>query len=172
MAAYSRWALIRGWSLLSFHYFNLKCNSHQLYEVITSIDLYGLQLWDRSLNCREDDRKEAKQHDEYAIGTYLEANTGSELVGHVPMELSYLSYTFPRAYDDNEISVKVTGSRRLENGLVIPGTFKARTPRAISAKFEREYLATERTLRPHGHFSWNFEKNSNVVIKFSNNESY
>ena len=25
------------------------------------------------LNCREDDRKEPKQHDEYTIGTYLEA---------------------------------------------------------------------------------------------------
>ena len=25
------------------------------------------------LNCREDDRKEAKQHHEYTIGTYLEA---------------------------------------------------------------------------------------------------
>ena len=58
------------------------------------------------LNCREDDRKEAKQHDEYAIGTYLEANTGSELVGHVPIELSYLIYTSLRAYDDNEVSVK------------------------------------------------------------------
>ena len=56
------------------------------------------------LNCREDDRKEAKQHDEYAIGTYLEANTGSELVGHVPMELSYFVYTYLRAYDDNEVS--------------------------------------------------------------------
>ena len=51
-------------------------------------------------------------------GTYLEANTGSELVRHVPMELSYLIYTSLRAYDDNEVSVKVTGSRRLENGLV------------------------------------------------------
>ena len=47
-----------------------------LYEVIIFINLCGLQLWDR--NCSEDDRKEAKQHDEYAIGTYLEANTGSE----------------------------------------------------------------------------------------------
>ena len=93
------------------------------------------------LNCREDDRKEAKQHDEYAIGTYLEAYTGSELVGYVPMELSYLIYTFLRAYDDNEVSAKVTGSRRLENGLVVPGTFKARTPsRAIATKFEREIL--------------------------------
>ena len=48
------------------------------------------------------------------------------------MELSYLIYTFLRAYDDNEVSVKVAGSRRLANGLVVPGTFKARTPsRAI-----------------------------------------
>ena len=79
------------------------------------------------LNCREDDRKEAKQHEEYAIGTYLESNTGSELAGHVPIELSYLIYTFLRAYNDNEVSAKVTGSKRLENGLVVPGTFKART---------------------------------------------
>ena len=90
------------------------------------------------LNCREDDRKEAKQHEEYVIGTHLEANTGSELVGHVPIELSYLIYTFLRAYNDNEVSAKVTGSKRLENGLVVPGTFKARTPnRAIATKFER-----------------------------------
>ena len=71
----------------------------------------------------------------------MEANTGSELVGHVPIELSYLIYTFLRAYDDNEVSAKVTGSRRLENGLVVPRTFKARTPsRAIATKFEREIL--------------------------------
>ena len=59
----------------------------------------------QKLNCREDDRKEAKQHVEYAIGTYLEANTGSELVEHVPMEFSSLIYTFLRAYDDNGVSV-------------------------------------------------------------------
>ena len=57
------------------------------------------------------------------------------------MELSYLIYTFLRACDDNEVSVKVIGSRRLENGLVVPGTFKAPTPsRAIATKFEREIL--------------------------------
>ena len=91
----------------------------------------------QKLNCCEDARKEAKQLVEYAIGTYLEANTGSKLVGHVPMELSYLMYAFLRAYDDNEVSVKVRSPRRLENGLVVPGTFKARTPsRAIAMKFE------------------------------------
>ena len=91
------------------------------------------------LNCREDDRKEAKQHDEYPIGTYLEAYTGSELVGYVPMELSYLIYTFLRANDDNEVSAKVTGSRRLENGLVVPGTFKVPIP-SKATKFEWEIL--------------------------------
>ena len=66
------------------------------------------------------------------------------------MELSYLVYTFLRAYNNNEVSVKVTGSRRLENGLVVPGTLKARTPsRAIARKFEWEIL---RLKEPTGAF--------------------
>ena len=60
------------------------------------------------------------------------------------MELSYLIYTYLRAYDDNEVSAKVTGSRRLENGLVTPGTLKARAPsRTIATKFEGEILLKE-----------------------------
>ena len=47
------------------------------------------------------------------LDVFHQANTGTELVGHVPM--SYLIYTFLRAYDDIEVSVKVTGSRGLEN---------------------------------------------------------
>ena len=89
----------------SFH--SLKWNfvfEVQFTSVIRGHHIYK-SVWTPTLgekfNCREDDRKEAKQHDEYAIGTYLEAYTGSELVGHVPMELSYLIYTFLRAYDDN-----------------------------------------------------------------------
>ena len=55
--------------------------------------------------------------------------------------LFHLFYTFLRSYDDNEVSVKVTGSKTLENGLVVPGTFKTRTPnRAIATKSEREIL--------------------------------
>ena len=148
----------------------------QFTSVIRGLHIYK-SVWTptlgEKLNCREDDRKEAKQHDEYAIGTYLEAYTGSELVGHVPMELSYLIYTFLRAYDDNEVSAKVTGSRRLENGLVVLGTFKARTPnRAIATKFEREILRLKELCAHMDIFSWNFEKNSNVVIKFSDNETW
>jgi len=87
-----------------------------------------------SLACRKDDLKEAKEHDEYAVGTYLEAD--NKLVGHVPMELSFLMFTFLKARHENKVQVKVTGSSRLENGLVVPGSFLARTTsRAIATKF-------------------------------------
>lgn len=96
----------------------------------------GLRLWERLLHAA---RMSVKDHDEYAVGTYIEAD--DELAGHVPIELSFLVYTFLRAHDENEVSVKVTGSRKLENGLVVPGTFRARTPsRAIATKFEQEML--------------------------------
>ena len=123
------------WNFVFEVQFTSVIRGHHIYKSVWTPTL------GEKLNCREDNRKEAKQHDDYAIGTYLEANTDNELVGHVPMELSYLIYTFLRAYDDNEVSVKVAGSRRLENRLVVPGTFKARTPsRAIATKFEREIL--------------------------------
>ena len=66
--------------------------------------------------CRKDERKEAKEHDKYAVGTFIQEN--SKLVGHVPIELSFRVFTFLRAHEDNQ--VVVTGSGKLENGLVIP----------------------------------------------------
>ena len=61
----------------SFHY--LKWNflfEVQFTSVIRGHHIYK-SVWTptlgEKLNCREDDRKEAKQHDEYTIGTYLEA---------------------------------------------------------------------------------------------------
>ena len=57
------------------------------------------------------------------------------------MELSFLIYTFLRAHEDNKVLVKMTGSRRLKNGLVFPGSFQARTTSlAIAKKFEEEML--------------------------------
>ena len=92
-----------------------------------------------SLACRKDDRKEAKEHDEYAVGTYLEAD--NKLVGHVPMELSFIIFPFLKARHENKVQIKVNGSRRLENGLVVPGSFLARTTsRAIATKFEEEII--------------------------------
>ena len=61
----------------SFHY--LKWNfvfEVQFTSVIRGHHIYK-SVWTptlgEKLNCREDDRKEVKQHDEYAIGTYLKA---------------------------------------------------------------------------------------------------
>ena len=72
---------------------------------------------------------------QYAVGTYLEAE--NKLVGHVLMEISFLIFTFLKAGSENKMQVKVTGSRRLENVLVVPGSFLARTTsRAIDTKFE------------------------------------
>ena len=42
-------------------------------------------------------------------------------------------------HEDYQVVVEVTGSRKLENGLVIPGTFKAVTrSRRLGAKFYEE----------------------------------
>ena len=70
----------------------------------------------------------------------------------VSMELSFLIFTFLKARYENKVQVKVTGSRRLENGLVVPGAFLARTTsRAIATKFE-DY-SFEGIMFSHGHNS-------------------
>ena len=88
------------------------------------------------LACRNDDHKEAKEHNEYAVGTYLEADNK---LGHVRIELSFLTLTFLKAHHENKVQVKVTGSRRLENGLVVLGCFLVRmTSTVVATKFEQE----------------------------------
>ena len=59
-----------------------------------------------------------------------------KLVEHVPMKLSFLTFTFlQKARSENKVQVKVNGSRGLENGLVVPGCFLAKTTiRAIAKK--------------------------------------
>ena len=91
-----------------------------------------------SLTCGKDEHNEANKHNGYAIGMYLD----NQLVGHVPMELSFLVYTFLRASQDNSVQVKVTGTRTLENGLVVPASFQARTKNlAMAKRFEEEMCA-------------------------------
>ena len=75
------------------------------------------------------------------MNTQLGLEADNKLVGHVPMELSFLIFTFLKARHENNVQVKVTGSRRLENGLLVPGSFLARTTsRAIATKFEEEII--------------------------------
>ena len=86
----------------------------------------------KKLTCHEDKRKEAKEVDEYAIGMYMEAR-------HVLVELLFLIYMFLNAFDQNEVKARVAGSRKLENGLVVPAAFIVRTTkRAFAMKFENE----------------------------------
>ena len=62
---------------------------------------------------------------------------------------SSFMFTFLRAHEDNQLVVEVTGSRKLENGLVIPGTFKAVTmSRRLGSKFYEE-LNKVKQLRAH-----------------------
>ena len=53
--------------------------------VIIVINQDGLRVWAKNFTCHEDNRREAREHDEYAIGTYMEAGNQEELVGHVPV---------------------------------------------------------------------------------------
>ena len=90
------------------------------------------------LVCRKDERKEAKEHDEMLLEHSFK---------RVASWLDMYPLNFPSSclhfYElmkiIMQVVVEVTGSRKLENGLVIPGTFKAVTrSRRLGAKFYEE----------------------------------
>ena len=49
------------------------------------------------------------------------------MVGHVPIELSRLISYFIQAAETNKVKVQVTGKRKREIGLIVPGRYFART---------------------------------------------
>ena len=55
------------WNFVFEVQFTSVIRGHHIYKSVWTPTL------GEKLNCREDDRKEPKQHDEYTIGTYLEA---------------------------------------------------------------------------------------------------
>ena len=72
--------------------------------------------------CHKDEQKYVKEHDEYGVGTSIQESI--KLFGQEP-QLSFLVSVFIRAHDDiNQVVVEVTGRRKVENGQLIPGTFK------------------------------------------------
>ena len=71
---------------------------------------------EESLACRKDYRKEAKEHDENAVGTYLEAE--NKLVAHVLMDLSLIIFTFLEARNEYKVQFKVTESRDWKTDLL------------------------------------------------------
>ena len=65
--------------------------------------------------CSHDKREEAKIFEDHAVGTYQD----SRLVGHVPIELSFLFCKFIEKRN-NQIFAEVKGGRKLKNGLAVP----------------------------------------------------
>ena len=57
------------------------------------------------------------------------------------MEFSFLIFTFLKALSENKVQDKVAGSKRLENELVVPGSFLTKTTsRATATNFEEEII--------------------------------
>ena len=67
------------------------------------------------LKCNHDKRKEGKNFEDHAVGTYQDSHSA----GHVPIELSFLFCKFIEKRN-NQIFAEVNGRRKLENGLAIP----------------------------------------------------
>ena len=67
-------------------------------------------------------REEALSYDEFAIGVCKDEKC-SLLVGHLPIEISSLSYHFLKKSSENKIIAKITGKRERDIGLVVPANF-------------------------------------------------
>ena len=77
------------------------------------------------LICLKDNRSELMEYDKHATGAYNRVDKPDEkpkLVGHVPIECSsaLLDY-FLNADNSNKMVTVVTGKRKREIGLVVPG---------------------------------------------------
>ena len=67
-------------------------------------------------------REEALSYDEFAIGVCKDEKCRL-LVGHLPIEISSLSYHFLKKSSENKIIAKITGKRERDIGLVVPANF-------------------------------------------------
>ena len=99
-----------------------------------------------TLICRHDTRAEAKQYDDFAVGIYLvdDQDDRQKLVGHVPIELSFLLCKF-LTHDSCILKFSPAGARMLEDRLAVPGTFsafyKSRTMiKILKTEFEKKVI--------------------------------
>ena len=81
------------------------------------------------MNCHHDGRNEAKEHDDFAIGIYKNIENAETLVGHLPMELSFLLCKYLEAKKDCGLICSSTGQSLLEDGLVVPGKYVVKGPK-------------------------------------------
>ena len=105
------------------------------------------------LVCEKDDREEAAVYDTNAIGIYKELNTyeGHQviLVGHLPVEISFLMNSFSKSREENTLIAEVTRSRKRENGLVVPCIYHGRSPSHQVTKTLKNELCKASKLYAH-----------------------
>ena len=124
----------------------------------------GLLSLGEILQRKKDNRQEALDHDEHAVGVYKFESDDAEtmLVGHVPIELSMLLSRFLKESEKNAVEVKVCGKRGREVGLVIPGHYKARTKSRSHCKIldrELNYMKTK-----YSHFEIEHELSEERIL--------
>ena len=74
---------------------------------------------------KHDSRAEARQYDDYAMGVYL-CDDCEQVVGYLQIELSFLMCKFISREGCN-LEFSPTEPRMLEDGLVVPKNFIARS---------------------------------------------
>ena len=80
------------------------------------------------MECEPDSREEVSHFDKNAIDVYKKVDADKDLlVGHIPMELSFLLKCFLNSDKENGMIAEVTGHRMRENGLVVPCCYRARS---------------------------------------------
>ena len=120
------------------------------------------------LEAKKDMREEAVAYDKYAIGLYK----GDKLVGHIPIEISRLSYHFLNNSPENRIEGVVIGKRTREVGLVVPVEYTAATTDKMTATIFLSELKKRK--EKHKHFTLeihNIERNSCKTPMFIKKDS-
>ena len=105
------------------------------------------------LTCNPDDREEAHLQDTNALGAFKvsseKANSENILVGHIPMEFSFLLKSFLSNDKTNKITASVIGSRKRENGLVVPCLYRATAQKLKVAMVLRIELMNTKEMCQH-----------------------
>ena len=125
--------------------FDAPIRGHHVYK-----EIWTPQKGD-TLYCRKDNRPETLEFDKHAVGVFKEVI----LVGHVPVEVSRITSYFLQANGTNEVKVEVTGKRKREIGLIVPGKYYARTETKRIAKILGEQQ--QRIKEKYTHFAWEYE---------------
>ena len=120
-----------------------------------------------SLVCKTDTREEAMEYDKNAIGVF-KSDDPETLVGHLPIEISFLLTYFLEASPENKLNAIVIGKRKREVGLVVPAKYAALTKNKTFANV----LAGKLQEKKRKHPNFEFEIATTTVTKVVTNVKY